>query len=467
MKIYNHRKPILVMIPVFVLCVVETGCSKDGREIRDGHSRVTQEAFDHDKESDPDRPVEESFAASWEHDIKAKKHENNEMSDLDRPVEELFAASCEHDIKAHECDDCRYEVGVVKAVADLFDKGLLEQTNAEKRSLSKPLEFNGEVRFDKRRVANISSQAAGIIRKAHVTIGDHVVHGQPLVTIESPALGKTQAEFLESKVILETAGRNYDRIAALGREGISSGKELLAAKTERDVARVRKDAAFNTLARLGMNTTAIRRLDRTGAKGRLVLLAPFDGTVLDIQASTGELVRPELNLVTVADNSVVWVWVDVYERDIAPVMRKQAERPLAAEVEVNAFPREKFNGTLDFISPSMNKSSRTAAVRIIVPNPDGRLFSGMFARVKILMPGGEKVLSVPSSAVLDDEDRHFVFVHYQGDHYVRRPVTPGRNFAGLTEIKSGLTERETIVAKGAFLLKSDVLRSKMGAGCAD
>ena len=70
-------------------------------------------------------------------------------------------------------------------------------------------------------------------------------------------------------------------------------------------------------------------------------------------------------------------------------------------------------------------------------------------------------------ALLEDEGRTFVFVHHHGDYYLRRPVVAGRRWAGWVEIKRGLRPAQTVVAEGAFLMKSDVLRSKMGAGCAD
>jgi cobalt-zinc-cadmium efflux system membrane fusion protein len=91
----------------------------------------------------------------------------------------------------------------------------------------------------------------------------------------------------------------------------------------------------------------------------------------------------------------------------------------------------------------------------------------MFANVKLFLPGEEQALAVPKAAVLSDEGRSFVFVHHHGDYYLRRPVLTGRNWAQWTEIKRGLSGGEQIVTDGCFLLKSDVLRSKMGAGCAD
>ncbi len=86
----------------------------------------------------------------------------------------------------------------------------------------------------------------------------------------------------------------------------------------------------------------------------------------------------------------------------------------------------------------MDESSRTVKVRVEVKNADGRLLAGMFANVKLFLPGADEALAVPRGAVLEDEGRSFVFVHHQGDYYVRRPVTVGRTWAGWVEVKKGL-----------------------------
>jgi cobalt-zinc-cadmium efflux system membrane fusion protein len=91
----------------------------------------------------------------------------------------------------------------------------------------------------------------------------------------------------------------------------------------------------------------------------------------------------------------------------------------------------------------------------------------MFAAVKVFLPGLDEALTVPRDAVQEDEGRAFVFVPHHDDFFVRRPVEVGRTWAGLAEITKGLEASQTVVAEGAFLLKSDVLRAKMGAGCAD
>jgi membrane fusion protein, heavy metal efflux system len=186
-----------------------------------------------------------------------------------------------------------------------------------------------------------------------------------------------------------------------------------------------------------------------------------------MHAVPGELVKPDESIVTVGDVSSVWVWADLHEDQLGRVLDAQRAARLRAEVAVKAFPDAAFPGTVDFVGPSMDERTRTVKVRVAVANRDARLRAGMFASVRIFLPGREEALAVPAAAVLSDEGRSFVFVHHHGDYWIRRPVEPGRRWGDWVEVKQGLAGGETLAADGAFLLKSDVLRSKMGAGCAD
>ena len=388
-------------------------------------------------------------------------------SDLDQPVEALFAATCEHGKKTYECDICRYEAGIVRAPESLFSCGLMKRTKAERRRVDVALALTGEVQFDERRVAHVGSQAQGIIQKVHVVLGDRIRRGQPLVEIESVAVGEAQGAYLEAEAALDLARRTFERQARLRRELISSEKEYLQAKQELDASEIRATAALGKLTRLGMDGASVRTLSQRDAKGRLVLRAPADGIVLAMHAVPGEVVKMEDPLITLGDSSSVWVWANMYERDMAAVRRAQSGQKLAAMVAVKAYPGQEFPGTVDFVSPAMEESSRTVKVRIEVPNPGGLLLAGMFASVRVFLPGEEEALAVPAGAILEDEGRSFLFLHHHGDYYVRRRVAPGRAWEGWVEVKEGLSGGESVVADGAFLMKSDILRSKMGAGCAD
>ena len=388
-------------------------------------------------------------------------------SDLDKPVEELFSVSCEHGKKMFECDECRYEVGVARARARLFEEGLLKRVRATRERVEFPILLNGEVQFDERRLTHVSFQTEGVVRRVYATLGDRVRRGQSLVEIESVALGEAQGAYLETQATLRLAGRSHERQKQLFAEKVSAEREFLLAGQEFESAQIRAQSAAGRLTRLGMGAEEISGLRPQTALGRMIVRAPNDGTLLSLHAVPGEIVKAEESLITLGDVGTVWVWAALHERELARVSGQQAAGKLSALVSVKAYPGEELPGTVDLISLSMDEASRTVKVRVSLENKGGKLRAGMFADVKVFLRGDEETVALPRVAVLEDEGRSFVFIRHHGDYYVRRPIMAGRRWSGWVEITAGLKGGEEIVSDGSFLLKSDVLRAKMGAGCAD
>jgi cobalt-zinc-cadmium efflux system membrane fusion protein len=394
---------------------------------------------------------------------------HQKVSDLDRPAEALLAERCEHEKPTHECDECRYGVGVARVPRALLDDGLVKTAVAGRRALEVPLGLTGEIRFDERRVTHVAPSTEAMVRAVRVSLGQRVKAGAALVELESVALGEAQSQYLEARGALELARRAAERAEGLRREGIASEKEWLQARADHEAAGIRARAAGEKLVRLGLPAAEVEALpSRGGAAGRgtLVLRAPSEGVVLEMHAVPGELVRPDQSILTVGDLSALWLWADLYEDQLGRVVASE-RGGLRAGVSVKAYPGEVFPGTVDFVGPTMDEKTRTVKVRIGVQNRDGKLRAGMFAAVQLYLPGAQEALALPRAAVLSDEGRSFVFVHQRGEYWLRRPVQTGRASLDWIEVPAGLAGGETVVADGAFLLKSDVLRSKMGAGCAD
>ncbi len=412
-------------------------------------------------------PRETAAAAPTATAVTTAQGRGTEPSDLDRPVEELFGETCSHKMKTFECDECRYEVGVVRAPASLLEGGLLRTQAATRQRIVFPLPLTGEVQFDDRQVAHLSTQADGTIRQVRVALGQRVKRGQVLIEIESVAIGEAEGAYLETQAVQRLARRNHDRVAELRADSIASEKEFLQSRQEFEAAEIRAKAAEAALTGLGMSPADVRTLTQASPRGRLMLRAPVDGVVLSLHGVPGEMAKAGDALAIVGNTSTLWVWCNLYERDLAKINHTRLTRDLSATIAVKAYPGEEFPGTVDFVSPAMEEASRTVRLRVRVNNPGGRLLAGMFADVKVYLPGDAEALALPRSAVLEDEGRAFVFVRHQGDYYVRRPVETGRSWNDRVEILKGLRGGETVVADGSFLMKSDVLRSKMGAGCAD
>jgi cobalt-zinc-cadmium efflux system membrane fusion protein len=396
-------------------------------------------------------------------------HAHGEGSDLDRSVEELFAEACEHDVRAHECDDCRYEVGVAKVQQDLITRGLVHVATVGEHSFCNEVELTGEIRFDERRVAHLSPRLPGIIRRVRVDLGQRVSAGETLIEIDSAELAEAEASYLSALADQRLAKRTYDRQRELRGANITSEREYLEAEQQYEGAAIGANSERQKLLRLGMTEAEIAALESAGLggpTGPYSLKAPFDGEVLELHAVTGEQVEIGSQLVLFGDTRTLWVWVDLYESHLAQVSRVGAQGGLPAAVSVRAYQGEIFPGRVDFIGRTMDEATRTVKARLTLENPEGKLRPGMFARVRLEVGEDRHALAVPAAAVLSDEGRDFVFVQHEDDFYVRRPVKQGRRSEEFAEILSGLEPGQTIVVEGAFLLKSDVLRSKMGAGCA-
>lgn len=451
-----------------------SGCGTGGPEGSAGDGRAEVAARDGGASAaEPDREghgdvhlVAESDQEVLEDDA---GHHHEEGGDLDRTPGDLFASRCEHDCFAYQCDECRYEVGVVKVPADLVDGGLVETAEVSRRNFGAGAVLTGEISFDERRIAHLSPRLPGIVQSVFVDLGQSVDSGAPLIEIDSPELAEAQADYLKALGEHKLAKRNFDRQRALREEGISSEREFFEAGQALETAEIRSNSGRQKLLRLGITDSEIAELESSGiegATGRYLLKAPFSGDVLELHAVRGEQVELDRDLALFGSTATLWVWVDLYETYLRAVAKAQRERPIETAITVHAYPDETFEGKVDFIGSTMSEDTRTVKARVTLDNEEGKLRPGMFASVSLLMDDGANGLAIPSSAVLSDEGKEFVFVHYLDDYYLRRQVRTGRTAGDLVEIVDGLAPGQTIAASGAFLLKSDVLRSKMGEGCA-
>ena len=163
--------------------------------------------------------------------------------------------------------------------------------------------------------------------------------------------------------------------------------------------------------------------DASAINGVLSVNAPITGTVIEKYASAGERVEAGKEIILLSDLSEVWVWANIREADL-PLLQTQ-DADIACEIEMPGKDGKTYPGKLDVISGQMNEQTRTVKARIRVENKDGLLKPGMFVTVRLMLPGGGDVIAVPKVAVLADAGRSFVFVHKEGDYWVRRPVSPG------------------------------------------
>jgi RND family efflux transporter MFP subunit len=237
---------------------------------------------------------------------------------------------------------------------------------------------------------------------------------------------------------------------------------MLAAEAQWHEARAAAAAAAQALRLYGLDEGAVRRVgDGTGA-ALLSIRAPVAGRIVEHHAALGELVTPEARLMTVADLSRVWVWIDVPERDVAAVHVEDQ-----VEVRSDAWRDEAFHGEVSYLTPEVDAGTRTVRARIEADNPGRKLLPGMFVTVRIVDPhveGGSESVVVPAAAVQRQGSTSIVFVGLGDRRFERREVRLGSSTSSWIEILEGLREGEPVVVEGAFILKTEASRDRLGGG---
>ena len=188
----------------------------------------------------------------------------------------------------------------------------------------------------------------------------------------------------------------------------------------------------------------------------LSVRATLSGTVLEASVLAGDWVDLGANLFRLADLSTLWASLHIQEKDLSSV-KAGAE----AVLRTQAYPGEDFRGRLVLVGDVVDAGTRTVEGRVEVPNPSGKLKPGMYVDGSVAAAGERAVIAVPEAALQDDEGRAVVFVKTGERTFERREVVAGERFAGYVEILSGLTEGETVVTSGGFLLKSEMRKGGM------
>jgi Cu(I)/Ag(I) efflux system membrane fusion protein len=178
--------------------------------------------------------------------------------------------------------------------------------------------------------------------------------------------------------------------------------------------------------------------------------APRDGIVLERNAIEGMRAQPGGVLFRIADHSVVWALIDVAERDLGAISIGQP-----ATVEARSFPGREFSGKIEVIYPEINKETRTARIRVELPNPDLLLLHDMYVDAEIDTGTAEPVLAVPESAVMDTGSRQAVLVDKGEGRFEPRDVKLGHRGGGYVEIRDGVAEGEPVVVAANFLIDAE------------
>lgn len=375
--------------------------------------------------------------------------------------------SVTEDAHGDEAEEEGNQDGIVEIGPEMLEHLEIDTVAVEVRSLPAELETTGQVDFEQDRLAHVTPRIPGRVEEVHADLGDEIKKGQILAVIDSIELGQAKSTYLQGRAHEELARQNFEREEGLYAERISSEQEMLAAKAAHLEAVARLRNAEETLRLYGIQDSQITTLSYKESRTSLLpVRAPLSGRVVEKHVTVGELVTPERNMFAIADLGHVWVWIDVYERDLRHVHLEDD-----VEVIVDSFPGEVFGGKVSYLSSQVDVDTRTVRARIDVENSEKKLRPGMFAKVRLTDPHqepsgpeSEPSVVVPTLALQRDGAAFIVFVALGQNRFERREVELGRKSGDFVEIRSGLAPTDTVVIQGTFLLKSEASKERMGAG---
>lgn len=377
----------------------------------------------------------------------------------------------EHRVPEVRCGICQPQLAAGLPPGDSLLIRLASERSAELAGLaigqavradgSSTVPLLGEIRYDGNRLARVTARAYGVVARVDVDLGQVVKAGDTLALVNAPAVAEATARAIAAQADLDLADVALRRQEALFRDQISSQRALDEARGDQVRASVAVTAALQGLLGLGFREADTQGI--SGATSTMPLRAPFAGTVVQRAAVLGEAVQGDDVLFEIADLRQMWVELSMPEAVAAAV---GAGTPIRVAVRTRA--SDPLDGTITWVGPVVDERTRMVQARGIVPNSDGALRQGMFADVTAVLESVPDSLRLPSSAVHRVDDLPFVFVREEADLFQARRVDLGDRLpTNEFVIRAGVALADEVVLVGGFALKSALLASRLGAGCAD
>lgn len=363
---------------------------------------------------------------------------------------------------------CREPLATVRlASAMLADKIGIQTAEVAEETHAHRLIANAETAYDANHYADITPRVSGFIREVKVDLGRVVKQGELLAVIDSAEVSGAKTQYLSASASLKLAQATVERTQSLARTGAVAGKAELEVMTALNQAQASMMDAEQKLRNLGFGDPELSEIQKTkDTKNLLSVLAPIDGTVVARHAVKGEAVQPTAQLFAIADTSRMWVWVDVYESDIQKVKPGQA----ASFAISGGNPDEGFStvGQVTWVGAEVNEQTRTTRVRAEVQNASGKLRANQFGEATIQIGSEHKAVVVPKEAVQRKDKVDVVFIpEGKGVYRPQRVTTKPTDRADVLEVTWGLKPGQKVVSKGAFLLKTEIMKGAIGAGCCE
>lgn len=347
------------------------------------------------------------------------------------------------DKKEQTSDVAPYQVNnqVISLTENSNLKGRIKVTEVGVEDFTFDLVTAGLVKAIPNHYAEIASPFSGRIIKSFIKLGQKVSVNQPLFEVSSPDYFEAQKDYFDSKQEYKQASLNLKRQADLLANGVGVRQEYEEAETENSMAKAAFDNATAAIKIYNVQPTSL-------VLGQpLIVRSPIEGEVLENNIVLGQYINDDADpVIKIAALNKIWIVGKVKEKDIQHLTKLNK-----VQIELSAYPGEPIEGSIYHVNEIVDEETRSIDVLIEVNNNDRKLKPGMYVNVRFI-DQPEKVILVPSRAVLQGEDDSFVFVEVAPNEYIRKNVVIGGVSGNQTVILSGLEKGDKIVSEGGIYL---------------
>ncbi len=320
-----------------------------------------------------------------------------------------------------------------------------------------------EVQYNLNEMARVTPLAGGVIRTVRHDVGEVVEADDVLVELHSAQAAAAKSDYLAALVRRDIGRQAMERQARLREQNIAAEKDLLDAQALQRSTDLQANHHRQRLANLGFTDGEIEEIERDqDTSARLFVRAPFAGTIVERNAVVGEAVDTGVSVFTVADLSSRWLMLSVPSRHLAALRKGQVVTAGFEEL-----PGVEVRGEITWIDASIDPRSRMVKARAVVTDETDRIKTGLFGKARVVVGAARPATVVPREAVQRHDGGTFVFVRDASDLFSLRRVALGRSDAHSAEVLAGLSAGDAVVTDGSFVVMSEFLKSRLGAGCAD
>ena len=300
------------------------------------------------------------------------------------------------------------------------------------------IRLTGKVVTDQNKQLEVYPLVGGIVKSISVEMGDYVEKDQVLAVIKSGEVADYEKQFIDSKSNFEVAKKNMQVAEDMFASKLMSERDYLSAK--QDLARAQGDLN---------KSNELQKIYAVNASGDYIVRAPISGFIIDKKINKDMQIRSDnsSSIFTISQLTDVWVLANVYESDIDKVKEKDT-----VFVNTIAYAEKTYTATIDKVYNVLDPETRVMKVRIKLGNPDYLLKPEMYANVVVNYEEPQRLLTIPSSALVFDNSNNYVLVYNGGKNFLVQKVDLYRSIGNRAYIRSGIKEGDKIVTSNQLLI---------------